>query len=246
MNHKLRARLSQFHTLFQHELVPLTDLYDLMDAYCSPLIRQHSRDLNHIPLIDHNPRDGQKIDEAGDGAKRAEAIAKDLGAGHEVRLSPRLDRLLVEGLYGFDSGGAVRFRKLLFNISHEQYGLEFAPSSQRPERRRLDFVARLQVAATPPVHCAAVRSPLRTRHHQDSLCPVLMGATYAPIIGTVSTYVFSGIVILARTPTPRVKPDAAHLQLQASKRVRRCDSPFPARSPRRVAAVARLVVALLR
>jgi len=49
----------------------VTSLYDLMDAaYCSPLIRQHSRDLNHIPLIDHNPRGGQKIDFAPHAAER--------------------------------------------------------------------------------------------------------------------------------------------------------------------------------
>lgn len=55
------------------------NLYDLMDAaYCSPLIRQHSRDLHHIPLIDHdqrksprdNPRGGQKIDFAPHEAER--------------------------------------------------------------------------------------------------------------------------------------------------------------------------------
>ena len=49
----------------------VTSLYDLMDAaYCSPLIRQHSRDLHHIPLIDHNPRGGQKIDFAPHEAER--------------------------------------------------------------------------------------------------------------------------------------------------------------------------------
>lgn len=49
----------------------VTSLYDLMDAaYCSPLIRQHSRDLNHIPLIDHNPRGGQKVDFAPHAAER--------------------------------------------------------------------------------------------------------------------------------------------------------------------------------
>lgn len=49
----------------------VTSLYDLMDAaYCSPLIRQHSRDLNHIPLIDHNPRGRQKIDFATHAAER--------------------------------------------------------------------------------------------------------------------------------------------------------------------------------
>ena len=30
-------------------------------AYCSPLIRAHSKGLGHVPLIDHNPRGGEKI-----------------------------------------------------------------------------------------------------------------------------------------------------------------------------------------
>lgn len=49
----------------------LSSLYDLMDAaYCSPIIRQHSRDLGHVPLIDHNPRSGQKIEFAPHEAER--------------------------------------------------------------------------------------------------------------------------------------------------------------------------------
>jgi hypothetical protein len=41
----------------------VTNLYDLMDAaYCSSELREHSRDLGHVPLIDHNPRRGEKID----------------------------------------------------------------------------------------------------------------------------------------------------------------------------------------
>ena len=40
----------------------LTYLYDLGDAaYCSPLLREASRNLGHVPLIDHNPRRGEKI-----------------------------------------------------------------------------------------------------------------------------------------------------------------------------------------
>jgi len=40
----------------------VTSLYDLRDAaYCSSLIRAHSEGLGHIPLIDHNPRGGEKI-----------------------------------------------------------------------------------------------------------------------------------------------------------------------------------------
>lgn len=41
----------------------VTNLYDLMDAaYCSVALRDHSRSLGHVPLIDHNPRRGEKIE----------------------------------------------------------------------------------------------------------------------------------------------------------------------------------------
>jgi Transposase DDE domain/Transposase domain (DUF772) len=41
----------------------VTNLYHVMDAaYCSTELREHRRDLGHIPLIDHNPRGGEKID----------------------------------------------------------------------------------------------------------------------------------------------------------------------------------------
>jgi len=36
---------------------------ELMDAaYCSSVLREHSRSLGHVPLIDHNPRKGEKIE----------------------------------------------------------------------------------------------------------------------------------------------------------------------------------------
>lgn len=41
----------------------VTNLYDLMDAaYCSQELREDSRSLGHVPLIDHNPRKGEKIE----------------------------------------------------------------------------------------------------------------------------------------------------------------------------------------
>ncbi len=44
---------------------------DLMDAaYCSEEIRCHSRSLGHVPLIDHNPREGEKIEFAPHEAQR--------------------------------------------------------------------------------------------------------------------------------------------------------------------------------
>jgi hypothetical protein len=31
-------------------------------AYCSQSLREHSQSLGHVPLIDHNPRQGEKIE----------------------------------------------------------------------------------------------------------------------------------------------------------------------------------------
>jgi len=41
----------------------VSNLYDVMDAaYCSKDLREHSSSLGHVPLIDHNPRGGEKIE----------------------------------------------------------------------------------------------------------------------------------------------------------------------------------------
>ncbi len=41
----------------------VTYLYDVMDAaYCSHELRDHCRNQGHVPLIDHNPRRGEKIE----------------------------------------------------------------------------------------------------------------------------------------------------------------------------------------
>ncbi|TAN82322.1 MAG: IS5/IS1182 family transposase [Gallionella sp.] len=41
----------------------VTNLYDVMDAaYCSAELREHCKDLGHVPLIDHNPRGGKKLE----------------------------------------------------------------------------------------------------------------------------------------------------------------------------------------
>jgi hypothetical protein len=50
---------------------PVTSLYDIADsAYCSPLLREFSRELDHVPLIDHNPHGGEKIAFAPHEAER--------------------------------------------------------------------------------------------------------------------------------------------------------------------------------
>lgn len=68
--------------------------YDLADAaYCSPLLRDASRKLGHVPLIDHNPRRGEKIDFAPheaerykfrSSAERVNAHLKDSHGGRQV------------------------------------------------------------------------------------------------------------------------------------------------------------------
>jgi hypothetical protein len=49
----------------------VTNLYDVMDAaYCSAALREDSRSLRHVPLIDHNPRGGVKLEFAPHEAER--------------------------------------------------------------------------------------------------------------------------------------------------------------------------------
>ena len=74
----------------------VTNCYDLMDAaYCSSVLREHSRRLGHVPLIDHNPRRGEKIGLAPceaqrykerTGAERANGRLKDDFGGRHIRV----------------------------------------------------------------------------------------------------------------------------------------------------------------
>jgi transposase len=74
----------------------VTNLYDLMDAaYCSTELRDHSRSLGHVPLIDHNPRRGEKIEFAPaeavryherTAAERSNGRLKDEFGGHTLRV----------------------------------------------------------------------------------------------------------------------------------------------------------------
>ena len=74
----------------------VTNLYDLMDAaYCSFELQEHCRSLNHVPLIDHNPRGGMKEEfEPSDAlrynertvAERSNARLKDEFGGNAIRV----------------------------------------------------------------------------------------------------------------------------------------------------------------
>lgn len=74
----------------------VTNCYDLMDAaYCSGVLREHSRSLGHVPLIDHNPRRGEKIEftpseaqryKERSQAERTNARLKDDYGGRHIRV----------------------------------------------------------------------------------------------------------------------------------------------------------------
>lgn len=74
----------------------VTNCYDLMDAaYCSEVLREHSKSLGHVPLIDHNPRKGEKIEftpseaqryKERSQAERTNARLKDDYGGRHIRV----------------------------------------------------------------------------------------------------------------------------------------------------------------
>ena len=74
----------------------VTNCYDLMGAaYCSSVLREHGRSLRQVPLIDHNPRKGKKIEftpsearryKDRSQAERANASLKDDYGGRFVRV----------------------------------------------------------------------------------------------------------------------------------------------------------------
>lgn len=64
-------------------------------AYCSNVLREHSRSLGHVPLIDHNPRKGEKVEftpseaeryKERSQAERTNARLKDDYGGRHIRV----------------------------------------------------------------------------------------------------------------------------------------------------------------
>lgn len=101
----------------------VTNLYDLMDAaYCSSELREHSRYLGHVPLIDHNPRRGEKIDFAPaeairynerTAAERSNARLKDEFGGKHlmVRGDAKVMGHLMFGVLALSADQLMRLRQ---------------------------------------------------------------------------------------------------------------------------------------
>jgi hypothetical protein len=88
----------------------VTNLYDVMDAaYCSIELHEHSRSLDHVPLIDHNPRRGEK-----EQFEPADAIRY-----HERTVAERTNARLKDEFGGnaiFVKGSAKIMGHLMFGI----------------------------------------------------------------------------------------------------------------------------------
>jgi len=100
----------------------VTNLYDLMDsAYDAPEIRDKSRALGHVPIIDANPRRG------GKAASEAEALARRCAgykSAEEIRYRERSGAERVNGALKDSYGGRyVRVRGAPKVLCHLMFGI---------------------------------------------------------------------------------------------------------------------------
>jgi len=102
----------------------VTNLYDLMDsAYDAPIIREHSRSLGHVPIIDINPRRNTPLREE----LRAEARRFDLLHFERPEDRRYKERTTVERVYGRlkdEFGGRmIRVRGYAKVLAHLMFGI---------------------------------------------------------------------------------------------------------------------------
>jgi len=101
----------------------LTSLYDVMDAaYCSRVLHEHCRSLNPVPLIDHNPRGGEK--EAFDPA--------DAVRYHERTVAERSNARLKDEF----SGNTLRVQGPVKVMNHLMFGVLALSADQLMRLRR--------------------------------------------------------------------------------------------------------------
>jgi len=109
----------------------VTNLYDLMDsAYDSPIIKQHSRSLDHVPIIDINPRGNKK--------KKLELKAEKHRFGiinfknpTDIRYNERSNVERVNGRLKDEFGGKmVRVRGYAKVMTHLMFGIIALTSDQ--------------------------------------------------------------------------------------------------------------------
>jgi len=109
----------------------VTNLYDLMDsAYDSSIIKQHSRSLKHVPIIDINPRSNKKRKiELKEEARRLGVINFKNPA--DIRYNERSNVERVNGRLKDEFGGKmVRVRGYAKVMTHLMFGIIALTSDQ--------------------------------------------------------------------------------------------------------------------
>jgi len=92
-------------------------------AYDSPIIKEHSRSLGHVPIIDINPRSNKKRkQELKDEAKRMKTI--NFKGPSDIRYNERSNVERVNGRLKDEFGGkAVRVRGHAKVLTHLMFGI---------------------------------------------------------------------------------------------------------------------------
>ena len=102
----------------------ISSLYDLMDsAYDSPIIKQHSRSLGHVPIVDENPRGNKKRKQAlKEEAQRFNFINFKKSA--DIRYNERSNVERVNGRLKDEFGGKmIRVRGHAKVMTHLTFGI---------------------------------------------------------------------------------------------------------------------------
>ena len=100
----------------------VTNLYDLMDsAYDAPEIREKSRALGHVPIIDANPRRGGKAEAVAEALARRKAGYE---PAEEIRYNERSSAERVNGTLKDNYGGrTIRVRGHAKVFCHLMFGI---------------------------------------------------------------------------------------------------------------------------
>jgi len=102
----------------------VTNLYDLMDSsYDAPIIREHSRSLGHVPIIDINPRRNTKLKEEQKAeARRLELLHFELPEDRRYKERTNVERVYARLKDEF-GGRMVRVRGWAKVMTHLMFGI---------------------------------------------------------------------------------------------------------------------------
>jgi hypothetical protein len=102
----------------------ITNLYDLMDsAYDAPIIREHSKSLGHVPIIDINPRRNTKLkEELKAEARRLELLHFERPEDRRYKERTNVERVYARLKDEF-GGRMIRVRGYAKVLAHLMFGI---------------------------------------------------------------------------------------------------------------------------